>query len=289
MSKKQLNLTCALRDGKPVDIEDVESGLKCGCVCPVCGEALVAKKGMKLIHHFAHYSGNTCEYGYETSLHMLAKEILSETKKITIPPVYISFPSSSKEKQLYSPAKMIPVDRVELETHFGNVVPDVVIYTGGKKLFLEIFVTHPIDELKLYKLKQADISTIEINLSKTERTLTRQKICDILLYNSSEKEWKYNSKANKILNEFYAVSKRMPLISRGFALHADHCPIHSRVWRGKAYANFIDDCAYCPYCIATFSDDNDEYNEILCSGRYRISTLEDLKKWKKRHNIVTQL
>ena len=115
---------------------------------------------MKLIHHFAHYSGNTCEYGYETSLHMLAKEILSETKEITIPPVYISFPSSSKEKQLYSPAKTISVDRVELETHFGNVVPDVVIYTGGKKLFLKIYVAHPISKATLFKLKKENISSI---------------------------------------------------------------------------------------------------------------------------------
>ena len=285
MSKKQLNLTCALRDGKPVDIEDVESGLKCGCVCPVCGETLVAKKGMKLIHHFAHYSGNTCEYGYETSLHMLAKEILSETKEITIPPVYISFPSSSKEKQLYSPAKTISVDRVELETHFGNVVPDVVIYTGGKKLFLKIYVAHPISKATLFKLKKENISSIRINLSKIEHTITRQELHNILLQDYPEKKWNYNSKANEILNEFYAVSDKKPLVHRAKRIY---CPFCSHIWPQKVYPDFMADCSRCPYCMKYFSYEG-EYTAILCSERNRISTLEDLKKWKKRHNIVTQL
>ena len=43
--KNQLNLLYALRDNSIVSISDVESGLKCGCVCPACGERLVAKKG----------------------------------------------------------------------------------------------------------------------------------------------------------------------------------------------------------------------------------------------------
>ena len=81
MNKKQLNLTYALKNGEVISISDVESGLKCGCVCPSCGEPLVAKKGSKVMHHFAHHSGHTCEYGYETSLHLAAKEIISRAKK----------------------------------------------------------------------------------------------------------------------------------------------------------------------------------------------------------------
>lgn len=39
------NLIYGVRDGKTISIEEVESGLNCGCVCPACGEVLVAKKG----------------------------------------------------------------------------------------------------------------------------------------------------------------------------------------------------------------------------------------------------
>ncbi|MBQ5523446.1 MAG: hypothetical protein IIT86_11670 [Oscillospiraceae bacterium] len=65
---KQLNLIYALQNGSIVNISDVESGLKCNCVCPACGERLVAKKGNKMMHHFAHYSDANCAYGYESSL-----------------------------------------------------------------------------------------------------------------------------------------------------------------------------------------------------------------------------
>ena len=66
---KRNQLIDALKDGVTTSIEQIESGLKCGCICPSCGEPLAAKKGAKRMHHFSHYSGHNCEYGYETSLH----------------------------------------------------------------------------------------------------------------------------------------------------------------------------------------------------------------------------
>ena len=53
------------------------------------------------------------------------------------------------------------------------------------------------------------------------------------------------------------------------ALSVDYCPIKARVWNGKPYANFIDDCQGCEYWIA------DTQDGILCSGRQRISTVAD--------------
>ena len=47
MNKRNHNLTFALKDGVPAYIDDVEAGLKCNCVCPACGEPLVAKKGVE--------------------------------------------------------------------------------------------------------------------------------------------------------------------------------------------------------------------------------------------------
>ena len=47
-----------------------------------------------------------------------------------------------------------------MEQRYGNIVPDIVLVSNGKELFIEIFVTHRIDEVKLEKLKQANISTI---------------------------------------------------------------------------------------------------------------------------------
>ena len=71
----------ALRNNSIVSISDVESGLKCGCVCPACWERLIAKKGKIMMHHFAYYSGENCAYGYESSLHLAAKDIITKAPK----------------------------------------------------------------------------------------------------------------------------------------------------------------------------------------------------------------
>lgn len=270
MAKRQLNLISAIKDGVITQISEVPSGLKCGCICPACGAQLVAKKGSKMVHHFAHHAGQNCEYGYESSLHLAAKAILSKAKKMMIPAVYVSFPNSNKNDELISDAKEIAIDSVELEKRFGDVIPDIVIHSGGKQFFVEIFVTHRIDESKLKKLQSANISTIEIDLSRKDTTITAEELTGILLNDSGEKTWKYNVIANKYLQRFYQISDQKELTSRGFALQVDDCPIKSRTWKGKHYANFIDDCLCCKYCIST------AYNGfILCSGRARVSTIGD--------------
>ncbi len=289
MANKQLNLIYALKDGVIVNVSDVESGLKCGCICPACGEPLVAKKGTKMMHHFAHHTGHNCEYGYESSLHLAAKHILSKAKKFVIPPVYLRFDNSYKKDELICEAKEITIDKVELEKPFDGIIPDIVIYAGNKQLFVEIYVTHKIDDKKLDKLKKADISTIEINLSKKNSTITTEELKGLLLNDSEEKTWKYNSLANKQLKRFYSIADKRKIISRGYALHIDNCPIKSRIYRGKPYANFTDDCLYCKYFISNENDDT-----ILCSGRLRISEIKDFsipeeKRIKDSNNEIEDL
>ena len=266
--EKQLNLIYALKDGSIVNISEVESGLKCGCICPACSEQLVAKKGKKMKHHFAHYSGKTCSYGYESSLHLAAKDILSKAKKMTIPAVYVHFPDSYKGDELICEAKEIEIEDVELEKQFGSIVPDVVVKAGGKSFFVEIYVTHCIDEIKLEKIRKAQISTIEIDLSKKTSAISAEELSELLLRDSREKQWKYNKLAEVYLKRFISIADAKEIVSRGLAMHVDNCPIRARVWKGKPYANYIDDCLYCKYCIA-----NGE--TFLCSGRERIATVTD--------------
>ena len=83
------NLIYALSNGKLVSVEDVPAGLKCDCFCPACGEQLVAKKGQKMTHHFAHKAGTNCAFGYQTSLHLLAKDILANARRMVIPELYL--------------------------------------------------------------------------------------------------------------------------------------------------------------------------------------------------------
>ena len=189
---------------------------------------------------------------------------------MVIPPVYVEFPQSGKPKELLYSKKEIPVDRVELEKRFDDIIPDIVVDSGDEHFFIEIYVTHPIDDEKLKKLKEKNISTIEIDLSKIKRDISVEELSDILLKASDRKSWKYHAASDELYQRYKKASDKMPLTQRGLALHVDGCPIGIRNWKGKNYANFVDDCTGCEYC---FSYAHEGY--ILCSGRERIATKKD--------------
>ena len=85
---------------------------------------------------------------------------------MVIPPVYVEFPQSGKPEELISKGREISIDDVKLEKRFDDIIPDIVVYSGDKYFFIEIYVTHPIDDEKLKKLKEKNISTIEIDLGR---------------------------------------------------------------------------------------------------------------------------
>lgn len=266
---KHSNLIYAVKDGKVIHISAVESGLSCGCTCPACGESLVAKKGQKMMHHFAHKSGSDCEYGYETSLHLAAKEILREAKQFKIPAVYVEFPKSYKEKEKISDERIIPIDDVALEQRCGDVVPDIVINSKGQTLFVEIFVTHKVDDDKLEKIRKQGISTIEIDLSSLDEDLVYDNLPDILINNCNLKAWVYNSFAQKQLKRFYEVADQR-LIGFNGEDWVEGCPLELKKLEGETpYARAFRDCLECEFCI--------EYNgnNVLCTGNQNISKLSD--------------
>lgn len=67
-----------------VHISEVARGLECGCMCPSCGHPLIARKGNKKIHHFAHYNRAECKNAVETAMHIAAKNILEKNMRLVI-------------------------------------------------------------------------------------------------------------------------------------------------------------------------------------------------------------
>ncbi|WP_394144836.1 hypothetical protein RJD40_08235 [Vibrio scophthalmi] len=83
------------KDGKYLDISEVERGRACACVCPSCKQNLVAKKGPnpeKMIHHFAHdkkskeQQGDTieCKYSFCVVARLVIKQCLRELSQLEI-------------------------------------------------------------------------------------------------------------------------------------------------------------------------------------------------------------
>lgn len=268
----KFKLPYGLKDGKLVHISSVEKGLKCECVCPACESPLIARKGGKTTHHFAHYNGAECSKSIETALHLSAKEILEKHKKIHLPKVTVDL-NHYTDNWIISEEKYIEFDEVKLEYRMDKIIPDVLIYVKGKPLLIEITVTHKTNSEKVAKIKNAGISCLEINLSKIKREISVDDLEDIVVDQIELKNWLHNERVTYYENKAKSTAERKKIIRRGFAIHVDYCPIESRIYRGKPYANVIDDCSSCEYCLDLKSG-----NDILfCSGRKGIKSIKDLR------------
>lgn len=191
---------------------------------------------------------------------------------MVIPPVYVEFPQSGKPKELISKERGIPIDDVKLEKRFDDIIPDIVVDSGDEHFFIEIYVTHPIDDEKLKKLKEKKISTIEIDLSKIKRDISVKELSDILLNSSPQKSWKYHTESEKWYRHFEKdASDELPLKRHGGeTYYVDRCPLGIQDFNRTYYANVRDECMRCKYCISYSRGKN-----LLCSGRERISTIAD--------------
>ena len=169
--------------GNTVTIHEVSRGLECNCICLECKESLIARKGDVVSHHFAHLPDSTCNASNESVLHKAAKRLIQEKLRIY-------FGSWPFERFLHSeilgrkrffrehPFRVggsgwAHFERVEEEKDFrtptGELVrPDLVAYTNQDEkpyCFIEMVVTHRMDDEKKKRLKRIGIPTVEIDLS----------------------------------------------------------------------------------------------------------------------------
>jgi hypothetical protein len=274
-----IKLPFGLMDGAVVHISQVKQGLACGCVCPDCGESLVAHKGSSVTHHFAHLKGAECARAVETALHLAAKRILTDRRKITLPAVHIHF-DSHRSPLLLAPEQTFALDDVHEERRTGDIFPDILAVSGTTPLMIEIRVTHAVDEAKLQKIRARGISTIELDLSAAARTFSPDDLADTVINRTDGKTWLFNAKAEKLKRLFLQSGVRKNSIRRGLALHVDDCPIEARIWKGKPYANVIDDCVNCQFALGV----GPTMDCIVCGGRHKLKTFHDLRAFYKQRD-----
>ena len=215
-----IKLPFGIRNNHIIHISEIlenEKGLKCNCFCPQCGKPLVARLGQKNIRHFAH-SNENCKKAFETALHKFAKEILKENMKIVLPEVKIVYDNryeiiKDSQKDYYEYVEKeeltklkekiithqfcLEFDEIKLESRIGTIIPDIVVYKNNTPLLIEIAVTHFIDEYKEEKIKELDLSTIEIDLNINEidcYNFDREEVKDRLINRIDNKRWVYNRK-----------------------------------------------------------------------------------------------
>ena len=274
---KTQNMIYALRDNQIVHISDVESGINCNCRCSACDEPLIARKGSKVMHHFAHKSTKNCEYGYQTSLHLAAKDIISKNMIFSVPELYLSLKMCNR-RELLEPAAVLTVYKVILEKRLDTIIPDILLETNIGKIIVEIYVTHEIDNEKKKKIKSLNIPTIEIDLSKFDREISPSDLEDTLVNGLDFKNWIYNGKREESYKRFLEVTEKKIAICKNHFWNVYNCPLQKRSWKDFIYADFYRDCLECEFMFGyiNHSKTNGEMENIVwCTGKHYISHFSD--------------
>ena len=169
-----------------ISIEQAERGLACDCFCFECGEPVVAKKGEKNEHHFAHISNKeSCFINPESILHKFAKQVIIEANRLLLPAV----PNSEETE-----AKLWQFSQITPEVKFGNIQPDLMVMVDKDTYFIEIAVTSFVDEVKLERIKAIGTPTVELDLRellKGDITIPSDAAKDFILNQLEHKRWLY--------------------------------------------------------------------------------------------------
>lgn len=138
--------------------------------------------GAKNRHHFAHHRQSDCAYAAETGIHYRAKEILKARLALRLPEKMVSVVRQYQHKQVSAEHRIVEegmkvrFDRVDLEASEAGFRPDATGYLQHRRLFIEIRVTHAVDDQKRLRIGQSGTSCLEINLGGIDRFATPAEI-----------------------------------------------------------------------------------------------------------------
>jgi len=212
-------ITLALNEaGKLAHILEVPNGDQCKCTCLICGAPLRAKRGNGgRTPHFAHKPEyGDCGITCETALHEAAKRILYEEKCAFIPSLGIQEVLADKSgKHHYSrivdPAEYLglcpsalnrfPDARLEHTLRISEEKlrrPDVILSWNELDIAVEVAVSSFIDFNKKSDLESLSMNTIQIDISRLNRNISRDDLKAYLLSDEVKTEWVYNTKEKEI-------------------------------------------------------------------------------------------
>lgn len=201
----ELKVPFGLKNGRLYAPNAVDNGLACGCTCPECGARLVANHPESKVDYFSHYAAENCVGGYETALHLAAKQVLLDHKKILVPTIRASATLRDTDTQSEVTVrkviseKLVVLDSVLQEVRaYAGVVPDIVAHAGEKLLFVEVAVTHFVEDEKLRRLEALGLPTLEIDLSSVGAMPSLQEVERLVIHTLENRKWLVNLKRQKL-------------------------------------------------------------------------------------------
>lgn len=252
-------------------VEEVARGLACECVCPSCGDAVIARQGDIREWHFAHAADSDCKSGLETALHLAAKQLLLEHRGMTVPEIRIQ-----KEVRLpdgrvgtgsaHRPERWVDFTEVEPEKSVGQIRPDIVAVVGTTMLFVEIAVTHFIDPDKQAILGKLGLPTIEIDLASFQgERWTWELLTEHVIEHALSKRWMHVLDENALHDEAHA-SAMQAALALPLAAQKSACAPVAKAPRIRFWVkNRMVDVIERPFGLAIWSPYDPELNVLIKS------------------------
>lgn len=140
---------------KLVDVHQVPSGKRCGCLCPSCHAPLIARKGNRNVWHFAHDSKSEiftalekCNYSFYVSARMMALQLIGDSLSLKVPKYEITLseylPIIERHVQVsetVTESKQVNMDNVSIYAKVAEHPVDLLGYVDGHPL--AIVFSHP--------------------------------------------------------------------------------------------------------------------------------------------------
>lgn len=173
--------------GRIKTIDEVDNGLACNCVCPNCGEDLVAVQGEKTEWYFRHNEQSDCDLYRERGLLALAQEILADNAEIKIPFVgKISYEDGD----------------LEFKSDKLSFTPEVSAKTGdGEDLFFNILVTDTTSSAREKAYTSNKLKALEIDLSDYKFESNEKLAKDLLTGEAGMRLIYWDEKTTELMEE----------------------------------------------------------------------------------------
>lgn len=178
-----------------VHIDSVDNGLACNCVCPYCGGGMEARQGDVRNHSFAHAKGvSDCGQASMTMLHLMAQKIIEEEKCVLLPAfkgIHECF-TKAESNELFEDVVLEKWDdktgkRPDCECTRPTTSSDQI-----PTLWVEIRVSHEVDDNKRREITKQGIDCIEIDLQQFNgKDYTEEELRQFILTDVSKTKWIY--------------------------------------------------------------------------------------------------
>lgn len=234
---------------RPISVWEAQRGRKCNCSCPECGADLEACKGKQrqFFRHCKDFDPEKyhCVSPVETSLHRMAKEIIKPGMRIWLPALTIGL-NHRKPIKVERPEGWFHISEVKIEKEEIGIIPDITLFLGEEKIFVEIYVTHKVDDEKKAKLYKRGVATLEIDLSQKEKEYFEiDHLLDLILNKNDLKYWVLSSKINYELERNFKKMDRLTAVHiGGKSYKVIGCPDYDDNLLHEATVEECEDCSF---------------------------------------------